>query len=394
VVLVDKARFPREKCCGDGLTTGALRRLDELGLDLGDVASFTPVDSIAVRSPGGRTAQLPLGGAGGCSAGVARRRDLDAALVALAGAAGATVLEGDGLATLEVGETSRGASCTAVLDNGVEIRSRYVVAADGAWSRVRSQLSGELARRERGARVADGDWHAWRAYATGVGVAAAQHMWVWFDPGLLPGYGWSFPLGDGVANIGICVRRTAGVTGATLAATWRNELSGPFLTSLLGGGAELEAPARSWPIPAGIDRARVATHGGRVLYVGDAAYAADPFTGEGIAQALATGVDCAEAIVAVGADSAERVGARYAGQVRASLALEHRMSRVISGILSSPTGARGAVRVAGFNAWTRRNAGRWLYEAVPRTLPVTPTRWRRGALTVAPPYAGSKYASG
>jgi flavin-dependent dehydrogenase len=28
VVVVDKARFPRDKCCGDGLTTAALRLLD------------------------------------------------------------------------------------------------------------------------------------------------------------------------------------------------------------------------------------------------------------------------------------------------------------------------------------------------------------------------------
>ena len=31
--MVDKAQFPREKCCGDGLTTGALRELEVLGLD-------------------------------------------------------------------------------------------------------------------------------------------------------------------------------------------------------------------------------------------------------------------------------------------------------------------------------------------------------------------------
>ena len=33
VVVVDKATFPRDKCCGDGLTTGALRILEELEFD-------------------------------------------------------------------------------------------------------------------------------------------------------------------------------------------------------------------------------------------------------------------------------------------------------------------------------------------------------------------------
>ena len=34
VLLIDKAEFPRDKCCGDGLTTMALRLSEELGLDL------------------------------------------------------------------------------------------------------------------------------------------------------------------------------------------------------------------------------------------------------------------------------------------------------------------------------------------------------------------------
>ncbi|HSH61158.1 MAG TPA: FAD-dependent oxidoreductase, partial [Acidimicrobiales bacterium] len=40
VLLVDKARFPRDKCCGDGLTASALRHLDSLGLDPRHVASW------------------------------------------------------------------------------------------------------------------------------------------------------------------------------------------------------------------------------------------------------------------------------------------------------------------------------------------------------------------
>lgn len=407
VVVADKARFPREKCCGDGLTTGALRRLDALGLDPRDVASFTAVDSLAVRSPHGRVAQLPLARAGACNAAVARRRDLDAALLGLARTAGATVLEGDSLDRLDVDRTGArscsGAAtpCRSLLESGAEVRSRYVVAADGAWSRVRAQLGGntgpprprrlprdrdsELRDRDS-ERVLGGGWHAYRAYATGLGAAASGQLWVWFDPELLPGYGWSFPLAGGVANVGICMRRTAGVSGRQLAAAWRGELAGPFLTSLLGAGARLEGPARSWPIPAGIDRAAITARGGRVLYVGDAAHAADPFTGEGISQALESGVRAAESIVALGAAAPASVEARYTAEIRQTLGLEHQLGRALSALMSHPLGARGAVRLVGLNRWTRRNAGRWLYEAVPRTIPITPRRWRRGALDLPPPY--------
>src|SRR5262245_19303871 len=63
VVVVDKATFPRDKCCGDGLTTGALRELEGLGFDPTSVASWQQVDDVVVRSPSGHevTFLLPRG---------------------------------------------------------------------------------------------------------------------------------------------------------------------------------------------------------------------------------------------------------------------------------------------------------------------------------------------
>ena len=42
-----------------------------------------------------------------------------------------------------------------------------------------------------------GEWHAFRQYFTGVGPRAARELFVWFEPDLLPGYAWSFPLPGG-----------------------------------------------------------------------------------------------------------------------------------------------------------------------------------------------------
>src|SRR6202034_2262296 len=92
VVLIDKARFPRDKCCGDGLTTGALRRLDALGLDPARVASWQAIDGAAVRVPNGRVLDLALPPTPGIYAAAAKRIDLDAALVDLARDHGVTVL--------------------------------------------------------------------------------------------------------------------------------------------------------------------------------------------------------------------------------------------------------------------------------------------------------------
>src|SRR5215218_8628619 len=84
VVVVDKATFPRDKICGDGLTTAALRELEDLGLAPSDVASWQRVDDVVVRSPSGRTVRFPLPRDRGQYAVIARRADLDAALVRLA----------------------------------------------------------------------------------------------------------------------------------------------------------------------------------------------------------------------------------------------------------------------------------------------------------------------
>ena len=54
VVVVDKAMFPRDKCCGDGLTTLALRELEALGFDPSTVADWQVVSDAVLRSPSGR----------------------------------------------------------------------------------------------------------------------------------------------------------------------------------------------------------------------------------------------------------------------------------------------------------------------------------------------------
>ena len=82
------------------------------------------------------------------------------------------------------------------------VTSRYVVAADGMWSPVRKALGcGEPGYL--------GEWHAFRQYFDGVTGNAADRLWVWFEPDLLPGYAWSFPLPDGRANVGFGVLRGA-----------------------------------------------------------------------------------------------------------------------------------------------------------------------------------------
>jgi flavin-dependent dehydrogenase len=143
---------------------------------------------------------------------------------------------------------------------------------------------------------------------------------------------------------------------------------------VLGPDAVPEGPHRAWPIPARVERVTVAA--GRALWVGDAAAATDPMTGEGIGQALATGTWAAEAILD-GRDPAD-VRHRYDEAVQRSLAVDHRMAELLVRALQHRKGARFAVWLSGLTPWTRRNFARWLFEDYPRALVVTPRRWHRG----------------
>ncbi|MEA2715842.1 MAG: hypothetical protein QOI99_159, partial [Actinomycetota bacterium] len=97
VVLVDKATFPRDKCCGDGLTAAALRELEWLGLRPESVPDWQVVDQAWVRGPTGRTVRFPLPEGRGQYAACAPRAQLDAALLDVARAAGVKVHDGHAL---------------------------------------------------------------------------------------------------------------------------------------------------------------------------------------------------------------------------------------------------------------------------------------------------------
>lgn len=372
VVVIDKAVFPRDKCCGDGLTTLALRELEHLGLRPEMVPNWKSVDAAWLRSPSGREVCVPLP-ADGIFAATTPRRELDVALLDLARQAGAQVFEGHGLGGLR----QLASSVEVDVEGAGTIEARYVVAADGMWSATRKILGA-------GEPGYLGEWHAFRQYARNITGPAAQRLIVWFEPDLLPGYMWSFPLPDGRVNIGFGVQRDGVRRVRDMKQLWDELLRRPHVVEALGAGFELEDRHTAWPIPAGIDRATLTT--GRVCFVGDAAMATDTMTGEGIGQAVLTGRLAAEAIVAGGALSAADVTKRYRSSVQHHLLADHKMSVRLSKVLSHQLGARGAIRLLATSSWSRRNFARWMFEDEPRAIALTPSRWHRHFLRQPGPY--------
>ncbi|MFP4513086.1 MAG: NAD(P)/FAD-dependent oxidoreductase [Acidimicrobiales bacterium] len=373
VVVIDKAAFPRDKTCGDGLTTLALRELERLGLTPDRVESWTEVERAHLHSPRGHTVTLPLPPGPGQFAAIARRVDLDAALIELATHRGVTVREQVGLRDASM-HRHHVEVCT---DATPPLHARWVIGADGIWSPLRRAL-GVSEPRYRG------EWHAFRQYFSRTANDDAE-LHVWFEPDLLPGYAWSFPLGDGRANVGFGVLRGTRLDGKALARLWPDLLQRPAIRSVLGPRAVADGHHRAWPIPARITTTRLTA--GRALFVGDAARVTDLFTGEGIGQALLSGRLAAEALAGgIDATDPAPVTNAYSTSVLHELAPDHRMAATLSRLMAVEPLAEASIRLVGSTRWTRRNVGRWLFEDSPRGIALTPRRWRRGVLSGPPAF--------
>jgi len=374
VVVVDKAQFPRDKCCGDGLTTGALRILDELGFDPITVPSWRVCNEAWLRSPSGREICLPLPSGLGQFAAIAKRFEVDNAFVEHARNSGVNIIDGHGFSSL----STHSDYLVADIENHESVRCNYLIAADGMWSPVRKSLGlssqGYL-----------GEWHAFRQYASNVNGPARDRLYVFFEPDLLPGYAWSFPLTDNRVNIGFGILRGGNHTVQDMKQLWPEILARPHIRRALGDDAVFEDRHSAWPIPARVTRATLGV--GRVLFVGDAACVSDPLTGEGIGQALLSGVLAGRAVIESTRREPSVTQSMYRKSIRQHFFADHRMSAWLGYVMRSQLCARIGLRLADLTPWTRRKFARWMFEDEPRATIFTPRRWHRNFLKRAGAYS-------
>jgi geranylgeranyl reductase family protein len=281
VVLADRARFPRDKPCGGGLTGRALRVIP---VDPSPVVE-RDVDRFELRLRYGatfaRTHRVPL-------IRMTQRRRLDAFLVEHAQAAGAQVRQGARVTELGADETG----VTARVGE-VRVRASALVGADGA--------NGIVAR---SVGLADGIVRGvameGNAPLDALAVDQLERTAV-IELATLPGgYGWVFPKGDH-ANLGV--------------GGWGSE--GPRLRDHLGRLARFHGvdpraltEVRGHRLP--MRRLGTSPSTGRVLLVGDAAGLVDPLSGDGMDEAFTSARLAAEAILAGDLE-------RYAGALSAAL---------------------------------------------------------------------------
>jgi menaquinone-9 beta-reductase len=318
VLVLDRARFPRPKPCGGGLTGHAAAALAELGLAL-RVPSIPCHEGEVLFGAQGRVVPLAR------PVHVVRREELDADLVRQARDRGLEVVEGEGLAGFEV-DPSAGRVRVATTA-GRRLEARVLVGADGAGSGVRKALLASYRRAPaQPLRLSRLELPAPRALG-----ARMIYDFSPFSEGLR-GYVWLFPVPGGRVNVGVMHYPASDLGGRALDAL--------LARALARHGVTLDRPARGWPAWPYDPGAPIA--GPHVLCVGDAA-GIDALTGEGIAVGLEQGPIAARAIAA-GLHTGDLRFRSYRRDVRRAvvgreLALDGRLARLL---------------------YTSRDARRWL----------------------------------
>jgi geranylgeranyl reductase family protein len=296
VLVLDRADFPRDKVCGDGIAPEALDVLAGLGLDADAlVEGWARVPRLRLRSPGGTTVEREMRR----PARVVPRAVLDARLLTAALATGAQVRR-HVVRRLEVHRSH-------VLVDGV-LTAGVVVGADGAESVVRRAVGVAPNRPHQVAIAIRGYALVPEGLADVQLIATTEQRW--------PAYAWSFPLGDGRANVGYGELVSGGVNREGL-------LAG--LARLLPGVEAAELKAHRLRLSTGRPR----QPDGRVLLAGDAASLINPLTGEGIFYAVLSGALAGAAAVR---------GASAGGEYR------HALSRRLGRHLRSSSTASWASR--------------------------------------------------
>ncbi|MET0704256.1 MAG: geranylgeranyl reductase family protein [Mycobacterium sp.] len=339
VVVLDKAEFPRDKPCGDGLTARAVSYLQKMGLGE-EVSKFHRVDGVKVFSPSEWDLSFPTRPGMPDHGYVARRPELDTILLRHAGSAGAEIREGAEVTAPVLDASGRVTGVT--LKGGETVSADAVIAADGAYSPIKRAMK------------LDSEYNGYSAIAIRAEMPANRpdsnmleiYLKLAFDGDQLPGYGWVFPFGGGQINIGL------GYVNSYK--KWQQinatQFMGQFMETLprewdLPSIDELKKSkgVRAWRLPMGFTAWPPWRPG--VLFTGDSLGAGKPASGAGISKALESGLAAGECALAALQNGGPDDFTNYAQRMEAAWGKEYKRGRYFHKLLGQPALANAGIKL-------------------------------------------------
>jgi len=275
VVLIDKAEFPRDKVCGDGIPLKTFNLLEKLGFKEADLfKDGYKISQLKVYSPEYKT--IVFGNVKAdtsTKSGCIPRKDFDNRLFKKAADLADKVLTGHKVIKIENIADKKKITLKQISNaEEKEIVVTAVIAADGANS-VIAKMTGLLKRDEK--HYFDG----LRWYYAGKKFDSAVHLF--YDKRTLPGYVWVFPVAEERANVGIMInKKYKESSGKTIKDIFIEVLeNNPNLKEVLHGARPMDS-IKGAPLPLGtLPGSRIADG---IVLVGDAAAFINPVTGGGI----------------------------------------------------------------------------------------------------------------
>ena len=291
VLLLDKSGFPRDKVCGDGISSSALGMVKRIGVLDGMMVAIKPMPAwgVTIVSPDRSVMKSPIPDPGkrGSSGYVIPRKKFDSILLDhLISQPGVTMLQ-DFCVTGLLYDQGRVCGVKCGHDNNeVHLKSRFVIGADGAHSVIAKRLSLFNSNPKHRA-------FAVRAYFENV-QGLENRLEIYYDKAILPGYGWIFPTGPTSANVGVGISTRFGKSRGLKELFQILVEKNSMVKDKLKNGYMVKGSLKGWPLPCGSFPSKRSA--GNVLLAGDAGSFIDPLTGEGIYCALRSGELAATAV--------------------------------------------------------------------------------------------------
>ncbi|NVK04084.1 MAG: geranylgeranyl reductase family protein [Flavobacteriia bacterium] len=277
VALIDKSEFPRDKVCGDGLSPDIYNQLKVLPGNIAEeymsLQEKLFCNGVKIVAPNNEEATVRFHNPDLHSYS-STRTDFDNLLFQNAAKkSNVETFTGSGVTEIKSDKNHH----LLVLGDGTEIKAKMVVGADGAHSVVASQLGGIRIDR-------DHHYAGLRVYFENV-TGLAHDVELHFLKEILPGYLWIIPLPGNRANVGIGMLSSyISEKKVNLKQVLEHALkTSPVLAPRFADAKALET-IKGMGLPLG--SRKLSRSGDRYLLLGDAGHLIDPFTGEGIGNAI------------------------------------------------------------------------------------------------------------
>jgi geranylgeranyl reductase family protein len=342
VALLDKATFPRDKTCGDALSVDVINQLamlsDELVKSFTALANKIPSYGVKIFSPNHQFVDIPFIYKNEKSCGyISPRFNFDNVLFQ-------HLKEHTGIETFEgclVDKVGTDENKVTLKSNAGDFEAQMIIGADGAHSTVAKSLGNITVDKEHysaGLRV---------YYGGVVSFHKENFIELHFFKDILPGYLWIFPLTDNKANVGIgMLSSTVSKNKVNLKETLQKLITThPNLRERFKHAKPLET-IKGYGLPLGSKKRNIS--GERFLLTGDAAALIDPFSGEGIANAIRSGRVAAEHIIKCFQQQnfSARFNKAYDNEIYRRMWGEFKISRLLQQLICYPWAFNLAVKKA------------------------------------------------